>query len=559
MVQILDARGEPMKPRRAMALQGGGNTPYDAADYQGEHTRDWRPYLSSTDAALNPVRDTIVARARDVIRNDGWASGALTRIVDSAIGATFRPVSKPDYRAIAAYTGNKAFDAVWADEYRRAADSHWRAWADDPGRYCDAERSKWMALLFGVAFRHLLADNDALAVMQWIPERLGVGRARYATSVQLIDPDRLSNPQSRYDMANMRGGVEVDDYGAAVRYHIRKAHAGDWWAAGDSVTWEPVEREDEYGRPIAVHYFEPDGASQHRGGAGVFTPVLQRLRMLFRYDVAELDSALLNAIMFGVAESPFDHSLMEEAVGDMDGGGTIPDAGRLGGYQEQRADFHEERRIRVGSSRITTLFPGEKLNVVSSERPNPNFAAFEKAVLRNVASAAGMASHQVTNDYSDANYSSMRAALLEAWKTIHRRRHNFGAGFAGPIRSAWLEEAMEVDDFPLPAGAPSFAECRQAYGACRWLGPGRGWVDPVAEKKGALLGIAGGLSTLQTEIEENSDLDLETVLDGLAVEKRMREERGLAPFSSGEGPGSQPAAAGAAETDSNSAKPGGAG
>lgn len=541
-VQILDASGQPMKPARRLALQGAGpgHTPYDAADYTGEHTRDWRPYSVSADASLNPYRDTISARARDIVRNDGWASGLITRITDNVIGATFRPIAKPDYRALAAYTGNSRFDAAWADEYRRAADAHYRTWANDAGRYCDAERSKWMSLLFGVAFRHLLIDNDALAVMQWIPERLGPGRARYATAVQLVDPDRLSNPQSRFDMREMRGGVEVDEYGAAVAYMIRKAHVGDWWAAGDSVTWERVEREDEYGRPIAVHYFEPDAAAQHRGGAGIFTPVLQRLKMIFRYDVAELDGALLNALMFAVAESPFDHSLMEEAVGDMEGGGTIPDAGGLKGYQDQRAEFHEERRIRVGSSRVITAFPGEKFNVVKSDRPNPNYAPFVKAALRNVAAAAGAAPHHITNDFSDVNYTSLVASLQEAFKTITRRRHNFGAGFCGPIRSAWLEESMVVDDYPLPSGAPEFAECRQAYGACEWRGPGRGVINPVDERRGALLGIGGGLTSRSQMIAESSDLDVEEVFDLLQVEEQMRESRGLQPFITGEGSAPKP-------------------
>jgi capsid protein len=205
---------------------------------------------------------------------------------------------------------------------------------------------------------------------------------------------------------------------------------------------------------------------------------------------------------------------------------------------------------------VITAYPGETYQIVKPDRPNPNFAPFEKAVLRNVAAAAGMASHQVTNDYSDANYSSMRAALLEAWKTIHRRRMNFGSGFAGPIRSAWLEEAMEVRDFPLPAGAPSFVECRQAYSSCRWLGPGRGWIDPVAEKEGAVLGMAAGLSTLETEASENGGEDWESIADQLVVEKRAYEVRGLdPPVKTAKGQGSPPADRDGAGQSAPAAKP----
>jgi lambda family phage portal protein len=300
----------------------------------------------------------------------------------------------------------------------------------------------------------------------------------------------------------MRGGVEVDEWDCAIAYHIRRAHQGDWFSAAKSVNWDRIERETAWGRPIVIHDFEHNRAGEHRGGAGVLTPVLQRLKMLAQYDGAELDSALLNAVFSAYVESPFDQSLVEEALGE---------AENLGAYQEMRADFHEGRKIAVGGAQITKLFPGEKIGMVDAKRPNVNFATFEKAVLRNAASAVGISAQQASQDWSDTNYSSARAALLEAWKTMSVRRTNFGSGFGQPIADCFVEESMEVDDLPLPAGAPEYIECRTAYSRAEWMGPGRGWVDPVAEKQGAVLGMDAGLSTLQAECAEQG-LDYEEVL-----------------------------------------------
>lgn len=507
-VSIVGVDGKPLRPNKAMALASGGNAPYDAADIYGSHVAAWRPYLYSPDGEIDMFRNRIVARVRDLVRNDGWASGAVTRILDNAIGGHFRPIIKPDYKALAAYTGNKAFDSQWATEFGRTAEAHYRSWSNDPGRYCDAQRSLTVTQMLRLALRHKLVDGDALAQMAWMPERVGRGQARYCTAVNLIDPDRLSNPQLQFDSRTARGGVEVDATGAATGYWIRRAHQGDWWAAADSVHWDLIPRETAWGRPIIIHDFDHDRASQHRGGAGIFAAILQRMKMLWKYDETELDAAVVNSIFGAYVESPFDHQLMEQALGDdVD----------LNQYQSQRAEFHTARRTMLGDLKVPILFPGEKINAVSATRPSGNFAQFENAFLRNFAAATGLSAQQLSNNWSDVNYSSARGALLEAWKTMERRRHDFSMGFAQPILTAFLEESFEVDNYPLPAGAPEFIECRAMYARADWMGPGRGWVDPVDEKKGAILGMDGALSTLQRECAEQG-LDYEEVL-----EQRKRE------------------------------------
>jgi lambda family phage portal protein len=239
--------------------------------------------------------------------------------------------------------------------------------------------------------------------------------------------------------------------------------------------------------------------------------------MLVKYDGVELDSAIINAIFAAYLESPFDHELMREAVSDGE---------RVGDFQGLRKDFHDAKPLTLGNARIPILFPGEKVGQVDAKRPNNNFEAFEGAMLRNVATGLGLSAQQVSNNWSDINYSSARGALLEAWKTIDRRRHDFGVNFAGQIRIAWLEESMAVDDLPLPKGAPAFLECRNAYSACGWMGPGRGWIDPVKEKQGAVLGMDAALTTLELQCAEQG-LDYQEVSEQRRYEVQLFREKGL--------------------------------
>lgn len=522
-VRILDSSGRAFEPQRSTKmLSGGSGIPLDAADYFNPHMKAWNPYLPSPDGQINPYRDRLVARVRDLVRNDGWASGALNRLCDNIIGSTFRPISKPDYRALRAMTGNAAFDAKWAAEFGRAVDVSWRRWTNNPGHYCDAQRQVNVNQLMRIAFRHKLADGDSLVQMAWFPKRVGYGRAQYATAINVIDPDRLSNPFNQFDTQVMRGGVEIDleDGGAAVGYHVRRAHQNDWFDAARAITWDYIPRETSWGRPIMIHDYDRVRASEHRGSGGVFAPILDRFRMLIKYDRTELDAAIINATFAAFVESPMDQQLIEEAMGD---------ELALNAYQTDRAEYHAQRQLLIGESRMLSLYPGEKIGVVDAARPNSNFGEFEAAFMRNFASQLGMTEQQFSQDWRGVNYSSARAGLLEVWKTTIRRRDDFGANTGQPIRCAFMEEAFELDGWPLPEDAPSFAEAREAYAACVWPGPGRGYPDPVADREGALIGITTGLTTLEAETLENSGSDWEETLDQRAIEVQRFKDLGLEP------------------------------
>ncbi len=511
---IFDAAGDVVQPAtiraaKLQAMTGGrnGGVPYDAGKYATTEMDDWHPGLWSPDVEINPWRDRIVGRIRDLVRNDGWASGGVTRLLDSAIGGDFKVVSQPDWRALAQM--GCAADSVWAEEFGRAAEALWRTWAYDPSRFCDGARRLTIPQLFRLAFRHKLVDGEAFAVLLWIPERMGFGRASYATALQIIDPDRLSNPDMMFDTENLRGGVEIDHYGAALAYHVRRAHEGDWYDAAKSLVWDRLPRESEFGRPIVLHDYDADRAGQHRAAGGILTPVLARMKMLAKYDDTELQAAVINAMFAAFVESPMDPALVADGL-----------VGDVGSYQEQRAGFHNDRKYQLNGSRIATLFPGEKLQMVNAARPAANFPAFESAMLRNVASSLGMTYEQLSQDWSQVNYSSARAALLESWKTMTRRRQDFAAGFASPVFGAFLEEAMDRGELPLPANAPDFLEARAAYSRCRWMGPPRGWVDPVKEAQAAVLRMDAGLTTLEQECAEQG-LDWEEVLAQRAREVDM--------------------------------------
>lgn len=529
---ILDAAGRPMRSpaRRLRAGLGGQNGnvyPYDAGNPTSDHGAAWHPSLRSADGTVLRDRDRIVARSRDLVRNDGWAGGGVTTILDQTVGLTFRLSAKPDYRALSRL--DRRLDATWAAEFSDAAEAEWRLWSNDPLHYNDVARRMTIEQQFWLQLRHRVIDGDCIALLYWMPDRIGPGGARYAMAVRLVHPDRLSNPQGAADDRHLRGGVEIDGDDVPVAYHFRKGDQNDYWVDSQAMEWERVTREVA-GYLRVIHSFETLEIGQNRG-VGVFAPVVNRLKMLIRYDGAELDAAIINAIFATFVTSPFDTEFVQ--------GGLSEVSDDLDGYQKQRVEFHDEAKLMLGSARLAHLYPGEKLETVAAARPSGSFDAFSHAMLRNVAAQLGLSAEQLTKDWSKSNYSSARGALQDAWKTMTRRRRDFALSYATPIYAGFLWEAMEAGRLPLPAGAPAFEDARAGYAAAKWIGPGRGWIDPVKEREGAVLGMESGLSTLEDEAAENGGGDWEENLDQRALEVAAFKARGL-PLPAWAGPSKDP-------------------
>ena len=93
-------------------------------------------------------------------------------------------------------------------------------WAE--GFECDAALSLNFAGLTVQVFRSGFINGEALALPLWLPERGG----DFATTIQLVEPDRLSNPAGRPDDKTLRGGIEIDAYGAPLAGGCRMARRG---------------------------------------------------------------------------------------------------------------------------------------------------------------------------------------------------------------------------------------------------------------------------------------------------------------------------------------------
>lgn len=487
------------------------DTAYRAASFSLAETASWLPFAGSADSELLPEHGALVSRARDLSRNNGVAAGSIQTLVDNVVGTGFTLSAKPDYRALGK-------SKSWADGWALEAEAAWRAWADTVD--CDAARRLNFHGQTQLVFRTQVVQGEALALALWLPGRNG----RYATTLQLVDPDRLSNPSGRLDGARLRGGIETDAFDAPVAYHIRRSHPRDvgLWSVGlgSAGEWERVPAAMPFGRRRVLHVHDIPRTGQSRGRPSM-TAVMPMFRTLDLYQSAELQAAVVNAMIAAIIENS---AKMEDVVQVL--GGT-PDE-----YFERRS----EHKVQLKGGTMPVLFPGDSVKPFIPSRPNAQFGQFSESVLRNIGTAIGLPLELLMKDFSKTNYSSARAALLEAWRYFNCRRDALTTYWCDPVYALWLEEAANAG----VVKTPDFYANRAAWCRCEWVGDGRGWVDPLKEAEASAARRAAGVSTLAIEAAEQGR-DWQALVDQRITEEvyenEARRKAGLDPSAP---PGGKP-------------------
>jgi len=180
-----------------------------------------------------------------------------------------------------------------------------------------------------------------------------------ATTIQLVEADRLCNPDGKPDSKSLRGGIEIDAYGAPRAYYIRKSHPGDV-CPGFGATigdWERVPATTAFGRRRVLHIHDKKRSGQHRGKP-LLTSIMPMFKMLDHYERSELQAAVVNAMIAAF----------------------IVFGGSIENYLAARNEW--DARLQGGS--IIPVFPGDKVAPFTPSRPNNGYGQFVENVLRHI-------------------------------------------------------------------------------------------------------------------------------------------------------------------------------
>jgi lambda family phage portal protein len=443
--------------------------------------------------ALSPNRDTLPelvklrANSRDLARNAAVAVGAINSQVNAVVGAGL--TAKPSIDRAVLGLKDEA-----AEEWEARASRVWSLASESVE--LDAARTLNFAGLTDLTFRSALLSGDVFAFRLYFA-RPG---SPFMTKIQIVEADRVSNPNRKPDSLQIAGGVEVDGYGAPVAYHVTDRHPGDGVAG---LTWSRVAAFGEQsGLRNVLHVYKPERPGQRRG-VPYLAPVIELIKQLDRHTEAEIMAAVMNSC-FAIKRKS-------------NGGG-----GGLAG--DQAPGEAPAPLVITEPGLIVDLGDDEELDPFTPGRPSSNFEPFFVAIVKQIGVALDIP-HEVLMRNFSASYSASRAALELFWQTVQTRRGWLLSAWATPTYEAVITEAVARGWLDAP-GFFRDPMVRAAWLGVQWTGQRQPVLDEVKAANAARLRIENGTSTEQRESAAIGN-DWERDHVQRAKEARMRRDAGL--------------------------------
>lgn len=449
-----------MQARAMMALAGGY---VGGSRSKGRRSMSqWVTSDGDADSDILPDLPQLRENSRDLVRNNPLAAGVINTKVTNIVGTGLIMHPQIDAKLLGM---SEEEAAQWEENTER----EWRLFADSEA--CDMDETCCFAELQDLVLRGALENGDSFALLPR-EERPG---SVYDLKVQVIEGDRVSNPNFKADSSTLAGGIEKSPAGRPLAAHILSQHPGN--LNRKAAKWERREFRSNSGRRNVLHIYRKVRAGQTRGVPDL-APVIEALKQLGDFTDAELSATVVSSLFTVFIRTP-------------DGTGLAPmePVTETGGKRTDK-DF------KMGKGAILEIGQDDEIEIANPGRPNTAFDGFVIAVLRQIGSALEIPFELMMKHFT-ASYSASRAALLEAWKYFDSRRMWLTKRFCQPVYEAWLEEAVLRGRVIAPGFIGGDPAIKAAYCGAEWVGPARGHIQPKQEADALKVHLDMGSKTLE--------------------------------------------------------------
>jgi len=454
----------------------------------------WLPGGGSPDEDLLPEIEDLRERSRDLNRNDAHAAGITSTMVTNVVGTGIKPQSRIDKDSL-------GISEETADNFQKKAERVWQRWVS----FADSTERMDFYEIQQLVDRQILENGEVIL----LPLMLEDKARPYMLALEVVEADRLETPGDKRNDKSIRSGVEIGERGQPVAYWIRKTHPGDTTLrlrTPKSDQFMRIPAKNKLGRPNVLHLYWVLRPGQTRG-IPFFAPVMTLFKDLADYLEAELIAARISACFALFVEKN-------------------SDAYSAAYNRADKTNTEGQRIEELEPGMIDYLAPGEKITSFKPERPGGTFEPFVDRILRAISAALGLPYELVAKDFSKTNYSSARAALLQAYRYFRCRQEWLSRRLCQPTWEMVLEEAYLKNELPIE----NFYEYRLDWVRVRWIAPGWPWVDPLKEVKAAKEAVQTNISSLADEVAGQGK-DWEEVFEQRAREEKKRKDLDLPDMS----------------------------
>lgn len=497
-IEEISIKKEAISIKR-QAISHAGNVIRGGNSYTGatnkRSMRNWFTNGNNANSAILNDLPILRERCRDLYNNTPAARGAISTINTNVIGTGLILRSTPalEVLGLTDEEGQELSDLI---------EREFELWADSQ-LSCDYTRKLNFAEIQRLVSVSQQISGDVFVLMPWVKRKGSI----YDVKLQLIEADRICNPNDLPDDKKIAGGIEYDDDGIPIAIHIRTPHPGNQLDLSRP-TWERIEYYGaKTGRRNVLHVMEHERIDQARG-VPILASVIETIKQISKYSEAEIAAAVVNAVLAVFVKRPPPSDDIPVDYGD-----------------ENTEKPWENTDYTLGSGTWIDGAPGEELQVVNAARPSNQFDPFFLATMKQVGMALELPFEILIKHFS-SSYSASRAALLEAWKMFRVKRGFIISNFCQPAFEEFLTEAVIKGRINAP-GFLSDVAIRAAYCSAQWVGPTPGQLDPGKEYDAANKAVEYGFTSRTRATAELNGQDFENVVKEKAREEALMRHLGV--------------------------------
>ena len=468
------------------------------ASVRKKNLKAWNPISLSSKSDINLNLSRLRNRSRDLAMNSPIGAAVIESVAMYCIGRGLKLFPRIDFKTL-------GISQEAAREWNRRTAAEFELWAMNPDTDWN-KRNNFYDLQW-ISFISYLIDGDSFVLFK---RQHPTNRNPYTLRIQLLEANRICTPNSNlYSSGNIIlgengnriiDGVELDKNGQQIAYWIASNVLGD---TNDSqiTRWNRVNAIGELTGFRNILQISHDIRADQIRGVPFLAPVIETIKQISRYTVAELDSAVIRSYY-----SVFFTQMLD---------GSQMDLNRLENEQASSLDVSE---MRLGSGTIAALPAGVDVKSLDSSRQTA-FSGFVTELIKQIGASLSIPFEVLMHTFN-SSYSASRAALLQAWDHFRARREWFIRDFLRPIYEIWLSEAI-LQGRISATGYFDDPLIRAAWESADWHGTRMSLLDSKKELEATKMKIEMGLSTRQRESAEIMGTDFIENIEELEYENTL--------------------------------------